>query len=361
MSGKIHGPAAEALASLSPDDVAFLQSIPKAELHAHLHGSIPISVLQSLARKSKTSNAQYNDSITKGLKILEDGVQLEAIDDFFGLFPAIYSLISNDENLATVTEAVIETFIGSVDGAPPQCQYLELRTTPRSNRNMSRRQYLQIVLAVIERYPADKVALIVSLDWRMKPQDALESLNAIVNLYQEGRRIVGVDLCGDPQAADVDKLLPFLQAAQAKGLAITVHIAETAANPEHETNGLLDLPPSRLGHATFLNDEARARVLKEKIPIEICLSSNLLCKTSSSLADHHVLHWLKQEDHPICICTDDILPFRNSLLGEYALLLAKPPLGLGLARSEIERIAKQGMESRFRPRPPVEVVAEQED
>ncbi|KZT42183.1 Metallo-dependent hydrolase [Sistotremastrum suecicum HHB10207 ss-3] len=358
MSGKIHGPSSEALASLSPDDIAFLQSIPKAELHAHLHGSIPISVLQSLARKSKTSNAQYNDSITKGLKILEDGVQLEAIDDFFGLFPAIYSLISNDENLATVTEAVIETFIGSVDGAPPQCQYLELRTTPRSNRNMTRRQYLQIVLAVIERYPADKVALIVSLDWRMKPQDALESLNAIVNLYQEGRRIVGVDLCGDPQAADVDKLLPFLQSAQAKGLAITVHIAETAANPETETNGLLDLPPSRLGHATFLNDEACARVLKEKIPIEICLSSNLLkiiLYASVSVHDHFNRRLL------ISPQTDDILPFRNSLLGEYALLLAKPPLGLGLARSEIERIAKQGMESRFRPRPPVEAVAEQDD
>ena len=46
--------------------------------------------------------------------------------------------------------------------------------------------------------------------------------------------------------------------------------------------------------------------------------------------------------------TDDILPFRNSLLGEYALLMAAPPLGLGLSETEIEKIAQMGMESRFR-------------
>jgi hypothetical protein len=45
--------------------------------------------------------------------------------------------------------------------------------------------------------------------------------------------------------------------------------------------------------------------------------------------------------------TDDILPFRNSILGEYALLMAPKPVGLGLTESEIETIARMGMESRF--------------
>ena len=45
--------------------------------------------------------------------------------------------------------------------------------------------------------------------------------------------------------------------------------------------------------------------------------------------------------------TDDILPFRNSLLGEYALLMAEAPLGLGLTEAEIEKLAKMSMDSRF--------------
>lgn len=50
---------------------------------------------------------------------------------------------------------------------PPQCTYLELRTTPRKNEHMSREQYLDAVLQEIEKYPAEASALIVSLDRRM--------------------------------------------------------------------------------------------------------------------------------------------------------------------------------------------------
>ena len=46
--------------------------------------------------------------------------------------------------------------------------------------------------------------------------------------------------------------------------------------------------------------------------------------------------------------TDDVLPFRTSMTAEYALLVAAPPLGLGLTESEVQRIAEMGMESRFR-------------
>jgi adenosine deaminase len=45
--------------------------------------------------------------------------------------------------------------------------------------------------------------------------------------------------------------------------------------------------------------------------------------------------------------TDDILPFRNSMLGEYALLMAPEPFGLALTENEVETIARMGMESRF--------------
>lgn len=45
--------------------------------------------------------------------------------------------------------------------------------------------------------------------------------------------------------------------------------------------------------------------------------------------------------------TDDILPFRNSIMGEYALLMAPNPVGLGLTENEIETVARMGMESRF--------------
>ena len=45
--------------------------------------------------------------------------------------------------------------------------------------------------------------------------------------------------------------------------------------------------------------------------------------------------------------TDDILLFHTNLLGEYAILLAPAPCGLGLSEDEVERIAAMGHRSRF--------------
>jgi len=60
-------------------------------------------------------------------------------------------------------------------------------------------------------------------------------------------------------------------------------LVETAENTAEDTMALLSIKPDRLGHATFLNDEAKAFVEEQKIPIEICLTSNLLCTPSVAL------------------------------------------------------------------------------
>lgn len=88
----------------------------------------------------------------------------------------------------------------------------------------------------------------------------------------------------------------------------------------------------------------------------------------TTLDDHHIRYYL-QHDHPVAVCvryvlyylfswfekifsltfiqTDDTLPFRTSLVGEYALLLAARPLGMGLSEAEVQRIAEMGMAARF--------------
>jgi len=172
-------------------------------------------------------------------------------------------------------------------------------------------------------------------------------VDCAVKLKKAGRRVVGVDLCGDPLAGSIDTFAKHFAAAKAAGLGVTLHIAETLQNHLADTLELLSFNPDRVGHATFLGEEEKNFVQNSKIGVEICLSSNLLCKTVANLTDHHVRYYLKH-GHPIVICTDDTLPFRNSLLGEYAMLMAAPPLGLGLQEDEIERIAKMGMECRFK-------------
>jgi adenosine deaminase len=448
---EIAGPAAAALSSLCPDDVIFLQSLPKAELHAHLNGSIPIKTILELAQQYSPSSAQTT-AVADTIEKLKSGVILNEIFDFFSLMPAIYALTSTLESVVIVTRAVLQSFLNTTgDGTEtPQCAYLELRTTPRTTPHMTRERYLTVVLDEVEMYPATQAALIVSVDRRMSDLDVEECISLAIEMKNRGRRVVGIDVCGDPRSGDMQSFTRHLSRAKGAGLGLTVHIAESTNNTTEDSLALLSCRPDRLGHATFLSDELKAlffadipqpgtecsslsecaigttnphtpaglrdpshplhsrfQNLKEgyflrfvsdsteseeakaqmsfqadaekfseraaikdieemikqaespnnarengqyKPCMEICLSSNLLCKTVASLDEHHIRYYLKN-DHPIVICTDDALFFRTSCLGEYSLLLAQPPLGLGLSRDDVARIARMGMDAAFlRPR-----------
>ncbi|KIJ60491.1 hypothetical protein HYDPIDRAFT_116981 [Hydnomerulius pinastri MD-312] len=429
----ISGPASAALRSLNASDTTFLQSLPKAELHAHLNGSIPTRTLIDLAKRYPPP-ADLGIDIAGHIAKLESGVTLAEISDFFALFPAIYALTATPEALAEATSAVLDAFLTPQPAPPeftydpaPECTYIELRTTPRATAHMSREQYLRTVLSKIESF-GDRAALIISIDRRMSENDVKECVDLAIKLRGQGQPVVGIDLCGDPLKGDVAMFEGHFKRARHAGLGLTIHIAETVQNTEAESGILLSWNPDRLGHATFLTEDhklqffadvpqpdteippsrvllsdpehpfhehflasykihldrilresteseeacmqlsfhfdadkgARRAAIKEveslmqpkvaegrrKPCIEICLSSNLLCKTVPSLEDHHIRYYLANK-HPVVICTDDTLPFRTTLLAEYALLLAKPPFGLGLSREEVMQIAEMGMKARF--------------
>ena len=285
----IAGPAAAALDSLSPAQIYFLRSLPKAELHAHLNGSIPISVLQELGSEYDSS-AIDNESIKTGISKLRDGPSLGTISDFFTLFPAIYALTSTPDSLRRATRAVLSTFL---DGDMPQCNYLELRTTPRQTVAMDRNQYLRVVLEELERYDQSRVGLIISLDRRMDGDVLSECVRLACELKAEGKLVVGMDLCGDPTVGDIDMFAPHFAQIKKIGLGVTLHIAEvqlhscssarnfsnimkTTQNTVEETYKLLSFNPARLGHATFLDEKSTSIVLEKKMCIEVCLTSNLL-------------------------------------------------------------------------------------
>ncbi|KAG6914374.1 hypothetical protein DXG01_000723 [Tephrocybe rancida] len=68
----ITGPALATLNALSPYQRSFIRSLPKAELHAHLNGLIPIALLQDLAQEHHPSTSSppsdlSNKAIQKGI------------------------------------------------------------------------------------------------------------------------------------------------------------------------------------------------------------------------------------------------------------------------------------------------------
>jgi adenosine deaminase len=104
------------IASLRPDNVIFLQSLPKAELHAHLNGSIPIKTILELEQQCSNSNAQTLRSQTPSK--FKSGIDFDEISDFFSLMPTIYALTTTPEAVEIITRAVLQSFLNPTgDGA----------------------------------------------------------------------------------------------------------------------------------------------------------------------------------------------------------------------------------------------------
>ncbi len=140
-----------------------------------------------------------------------------------------------------------------------------------------------------------------------------------------------------------DYVFCLRDARERHGLHLSLHAAEV---PSHEeTSALLDLAVAssdRLGHATCVhplaggNRDLWRRLLEARVPVEVCLTSNLLCGTVSNDLSRHHAALLHREGHPLALCTDDRAVFDCELSGEYELFTKHC---LGEDEAEVEMFA----------------------
>ncbi|KAJ1983958.1 hypothetical protein H4R33_004557 [Dimargaris cristalligena] len=295
---------------------AFCQALPKVELHAHINGSMSPTTMETLRQRKLAQHPELADMIIR----TDCSHESFTIASFFPLFKYIYLLTDDESAVAYATRSILEDFQAE------NTRYIELRTTPRAveTTGMTKDSYIRAILDTFDQYHWDNRPLLARLILSVSRTDTLAAANETVDLalkYRD-RGIVGVDLCHDPERGDVSVILPALRRAQAAGLPLTLHLGEIAAGLREEPLLLLDphhSPPARLGHATFLSAEARTLLRSRQIPVEVCLTSNILTKVVSSYDTHYVQDF-RRDGIPFVPCTDDKGVFCCSLSHEYERL-----------------------------------------
>jgi adenosine deaminase len=201
------------------DEYSVLHSVPKIELHAHLHGSIRLSTLQELSKE-------------KGV-LLETSSELN-LDRCFKLFGTLHKVVSSVDTLKRITREVLEDYMSE------NTIYLELRSTPRNlSDGTTVERYVEVLVDLIEQHNianGDKmlVKLILSIDRSSRFSDALDisELAGDYRFISNGtdypvRTIVGLDFSGNPHGGRFEDFSPLFDTARDRGLGLTVHTAET--------------------------------------------------------------------------------------------------------------------------------------
>lgn len=305
---------------------AWLQSLPKAELHLHLDGSLRPATALELARERGLEDVPADlDSMRRRLvaprRCADQAELLEAFD-----LPV--ALLQDARALARVSAEMVEDVAG--DGTV----YAEIRWAP--SLHLQRRLALADgIAAVVE--AGNQAAAAAGIHVRFiavalrthPPAMATQVARAALEFRADG--LTGFDIAGvERDAPDPRVFREAIEAARAGGLGISCHAGEWGGPAQ--VWQALEIEPWRIAHgAPAADDPALMRELAERdVTLDLCPTSNLQIGVGSD-DEHAPLPRLLRHGVPVTINTDDRTVSDLTLVRELVMTVER----LGLSVSEV--------------------------
>jgi adenosine deaminase len=268
-------------------------------------------------------------------------------------FSVTCSVMQHPPALERVAEEMLE------DMAKDGVAYVETRFSPlfHTQAGLKHHQVLEAVIKGLERgREAHGVRWGVIL-CAMRSMDPLTSLQmAELAVSYRHRGVVGFDLAGDELGHPPKDHVDAFHYVQRENFSITIHAGE-AFGKESIWQALQYCGAHRIGHGTRLRDDLflegdrvvgigslAGYVLDKRIPIEVCLTSNLHTGAAASY-DDHPFRYLFNKRFRVTLNTDNRLMSDVSMTHEYGVAANH----YGLTFSDLEKLAINGMKSSFLP------------
>ena len=320
--------------------------MPKLDLHLHIDGAVRTETILDLAREQ---NHALPASTVRDLQhFVTVGPDCRSLTEFLGTFEVFYELLRQPEALQRVTRELCQDL--QEDGVI----YAELRFAPILNiRDLgrSRAEMRAMVTAAIAGLQAARTdtfeaRLILCCYRGFDTEYALETVELVRELQGElgaDCPIVAVDLAGDESRYPADAFRAPFDLARDYGIPATVHAAE-AAGPESAAAALELLHARRIGHGIRIREdpELLARVIRERIPLEVCLTSNLQTQTVRTLEEHPFADYLRS-NACVTLNTDDPRVSGITLSSEWDLAVS----AFGLTPEEIRKLNSNSVDAAF--------------
>jgi aminodeoxyfutalosine deaminase len=301
----------------------FPPGLPKAELHLHLEGSIEPETLHEL---DGTATVEEFRAL----------YQYADFDAFLKTFGAIGKRLRTPEDYALITTRLLERL------ERQNVRYAEI-IIAAGVVLWKGQEFGPIFDAVREAARHSKVEVQWILD--AVRQFGAEPVRSVAQLAADrvGQGVVAFGIGGSEERGPAEWFGDAFAFAKSAGLRLTAHAGESMG-PE-SIWAALGLGAERIGHGiAAVRDPDLMRHLRESdIPLEICITSNLVTGVVSRLEDHPIRR-LYDAGVPITLNTDDPAMFRCTLSGEYRLAAQH----FGFSEAELRGIAENGFRYAFR-------------
>jgi adenosine deaminase len=315
-----------------------LRRWPKAELHVHLDGALRPATMLDLARQQGIQlPADTPDALAKAMLVRH----AKNLEEYLEKYQITLSVLQTAEAL----ERVAYEFV--VDKAAENVRYVEVRYSPLLHRPaLTLAQAIEAPLAGIRRSSAEtgtKVGLIVCAMRTKPPAESLELARVAAEYHSAG--VTAFDLAGAERGHPAKEHRTAFEYAAGHGMACTCHAGE-GDGPHSIHQALHECGAQRIGHGTRLLEDPALfdEVVQRRVPLEMCLTSNVHTHVVPSVAEHPFKRYF-QQGVVVTLNTDGPLTDGITLTDEYFLAHAV----LGLSPDELQRVVLNGCESAFLP------------
>jgi adenosine deaminase len=331
-------------------DHQLLRSLPKVLLHEHLDGVLRPQSVVELAKDAGYRNLPTTDPQALA-QWFHRGANRGSLAKYLEGFAHTIAVMQTEEALERIAYEQAEDL--SQDGVV----YFETRFAPvfHTKNGLTHQQVVSAVLRGLERGRKDFGIASGLIICAMRNMDvSLEMAELAVDFRARG--VVGFDLAGEEGGYPPKKHVDAFHYIQRENFNITIHAGE-GYGKESIWQAIQYCGAHRIGHGTRLIDDiavvdGRAvrlgdlaqYVLDKRIPLEICLLSNVHTGATPGLAEHP-FKILYQEKFRVTLNTDNRLMSNTNMTREFEAAAET----FGLSLDDFEKITVNAMKSAFVP------------
>jgi len=317
-----------------------LHALPKTDLHVHLDGSLRPATVLDLARHVDAGVPLATEADV--MKACRAPAECSSLEDYLKVFDITLALMQNEPSLERIAFELAE------DAHRENVRLLEVRYAPvlHQREGLELDQVVAAVARGLERARhryGIRCGQIICGIRHLAPASSVALARLATRWHRRG--VIGFDLAGAEIGNPAREHLEAFEIVRAANVAVTVHAGE-AFGPASIHQALHYAGARRLGHGTRLieDPDLMAWVNDFRIPVELCLASNVQTRAVSTLQDHPIGHYL-QDGLRVTLNTDNRLVSHTTVSNEYSLAVEAFDLNL----DEVLALVLNGFKAAFLP------------
>jgi adenosine deaminase len=311
----------------------FIRTLPKAELHLHIEGTLEPELTFALAKKHGVTLKYAN------VEALRAAYDFSDLQSFLDLYYAGADVLRDADDFYALTYAYLKR--AHDDGVV----HVELFFDPQTHT--ARGIEFETVLGGIRRALVEGEKqfgithrLILCFLRHLSAEDAMRTLEQALP-YKNQIAAVGLD--SSERGHPPSKFVAVFDRARAEGFLTVAHAGEEGP-PEYIYEALDLLKVSRIDHGVRSEEDPALieRLVRENMPLTVCPLSNVKLCVYKRIEDHNIKRLLDRGVR-VMVNSDDPAYF-GGYVGANYLAIAR---GLNLGRVDLAQLARNSIEASF--------------